>query len=295
LATHIRQLTEQSAEISKEALNLTRALKGDVRQQGAWGEMVLATLLERSGLREGEEYTLQEHHTTEEGHGRRPDAIVNLPENRRLVIDSKVSLKAYEQSIDAENETERALALKLHVQSMRTHIKGLAGKSYHQIDDAMLDYVIMFVPIEAALAAACNSDRDLTSFALESNVVVATPTTLMIALRTVANVWLVERRNRNALEIAARAGRLYDKVEGFVGDLQKVGEQLGRAQLSYDAALGKLSTGRGNVLGQIEKLKQLGAKASKSLPVELLDDEPDDSPPALPDDGGNDTPAAAES
>jgi DNA recombination protein RmuC len=273
LAEQIRQLSEQSARMSTETVNLTRALKGSAQMQGAWGEMVLENLLEKSGLREGEEYHRQSSHSTEDGGRLRTDVIVNLPGGQHVIIDSKVSTVAFEAYVNAETDEEREAQLTAHLASMRGHIKALASKEYHAAAGSSLDYVIMFVPIEGALAAALQKDPNLTSYAVQSDVAIATPTTLMIALRTIENVWKVERRNQNAEAIADRAGHLYTKFVGFVDDMQGLGRRLSQAQTSYTAAMGKLQTGAGNLIGQAEKLKELGAKTTKSLPKGMLIDE----------------------
>jgi DNA recombination protein RmuC len=279
LAEQIRNLTSESARMTSETSNLTQALKGRGQIQGIWGEMVLVTILEHSGLRKGEEYVTQESHSLEDGGRLRPDVVVNLPGGQRIVVDSKVSLTAFEAFASADTDVARAVHLKAHVNSLRGHIKALSSKEYHTLTADGLDYVIMFVPIEGALAAALQEEPALTAYAAENNVAIATPTTLMIALRTVANVWQVERRNRNAEEIAARAGRVYDKFVGFVEDMSDLGTRLKKATDSYEGAMGKLSTGRGNILSQIEQLKVMGAKASKALPKPLLgEDEPEISP-----------------
>jgi DNA recombination protein RmuC len=283
LGEQIRQLTESSAKMTTETGNLTRALKGETRTRGAWGEMILESILERSALREGEEYILQENLATDDGKRRRPDVIVNLPGGQRIIVDSKLSLIAFEEFVNAEDEIARSGALTRHLDSMRAHIKGLAGKEYHVAAGSHVDYVIMFVPIEGALAAALQGDPGLTNFAVENSVAIATPTTLMIALRTVANVWQVERRNRNAEAIADRAGRLYDKMVGFVQDMLELGSRLTQARAEYDKAMGKLSTGNGNVIRQVEQLKDLGAKTAKSLPAHLFDDDPVEALPSLMD------------
>ena len=256
--------------MSRETHDLTQALKGKSQTQGAWGEMILSTILQRSGLREGEEYVTQESHSTDEGARLRPDVIVKLPDDKRIVIDSKVSLSAFTDYVNEGDPVAKAEHLTRHVVSMRGHIKGLSRKEYHQVTG--LDFVIMFVPIEGALAAALQDDPALTGFAAEHNVAIGTPTTLMLALRTVANVWHVERRNKNAEEIAERAGKLYDKFVGFIVDMRALGGQLEKARRTYDDALGKLSTGSGNLVRQTEMLKELGAKTSKALPLELAAD-----------------------
>ncbi len=280
LAEQIRQLSERSLVMSAETQNLTRALKGKSVVQGAWGEMVLSTILERSGLREGEEYLKQESYRGEDGSRLRPDVVVNLPRGECVVIDSKVSLTAFENYVNGETEAERAAALSQHLASVRGHIRELGSKAYASAAKSGLDYVIMFVPIEAALAAALEADRSLAAFAAENNVAIATPTTLMVALRTVANLWHVERRNRNAEEIADRAGKLYDKFVGFLGDMQTLGERLTNARKSYDGAMGKLALGGGNIVRQVEHLKEIGAKATKSIPATMIDeDRPEGLPP----------------
>lgn len=273
LREHIGQLSERSAAMTTETLNLTRALKGKAQTQGAWGEMVLASILERSGLRAGEEYDLQQSHTGEDGQRLRPDVIVNLPGGQRIVIDSKVSLVAFEAYVNAETDAERSSHLAAHLASLRAHIRGLGGKEYHAAIGSTLDYVILFVPIEGALAAALDADPQLTAFATQCNVAIATPTTLMIALRTVANVWNIERRHRNADDIAARAGALYDKFAGFAEDMDKLGGQLNKARDCYDSAVNKLSRGKGNVVRQLEQLKTLGAATNKTLPTKWVDED----------------------
>jgi DNA recombination protein RmuC len=212
----------------------------------------------------------QESHTAEDGSRLRPDVIVNLPGGEKIIIDSKVSLTAFRDMVGADSELERAGALQRHLASMRTHIRALGGKEYHGAV-GRLDYVLMFVPIEGALAAAIQADPELTSMAAEANVAIATPTTLMIALRTVANVWKVERRNKNAEAIAARAGHLYDKFSGFVADMGNISRYLGQTRAAYDEAMNKLSLGKGNLVAQAEQLKALGAKTSKTLPESLVE------------------------
>ena len=284
LKAEIKQLTQRSEAISQEATALTRALKSDQQRQGAWGEMILSNILERSGLREGEEYETQAHRTGTDGERLRPDVVVRIPGGRSLVVDSKVSLVAYADAVNAETDAEAAAARKRHVASLRAHINGLSGKSYQAAEDLTVDYVILFVPIEGALSEALREDGALTEYALERHVTIATPTTLMMALRTVSHVWAVERRNRNAEEIAKRAGLLYDKVAGFVSSMEGVGTRLRQAQDSYDAALGQLSQGSGNLLRQAEMLKALGAKTTKSIGMGFEETgalPPPDAPPAV--------------
>lgn len=271
LAAQIQQLSQTSATMTSETNNLTRALKGKAQTQGAWGEMILSTILEKSGLRQGEEYVIQANHTTEDGQRLRPDVIVNLPGGQRIVIDAKVSLTAFEAHVNAETDEDRTLQLQRHLVSVRNHIKILGDKAYQVHTNGGVDYVIMFVPIEGALAVALQDAPAMTGEALAQNVNIATPTTLMIALRTAASVWQVERRNQNAEAIASRAGQLYDKFVGFTGDMRGLGDRLSQAQSAYGDAMGKLSTGNGNVIRQIEMLRTLGAKTSKTLPANLLE------------------------
>ncbi len=274
LKVEIEQLSERSEQISQEAVALTRALKSDQQRQGAWGEMVLETILQGSGLREGEEYVLQAHRTGSEGERLRPDAIVRLPGGKTLVIDSKVSLVAYAEATAAEDKEEANVARKRHVQSLLGHIRNLSSKEYQSAEVASVDYVIMFVPIEGAVSEALRHDGSITEHALERNVMIATPTTLMMALKTVANVWAVERRNQNAETIAKRAGLLYDKVTGFVDNMKSLGTRLDQAQSAYSSAFDQLSRGRGNLLSQVETLKALGARTSKSIDADFdADDE----------------------
>lgn len=272
LSEQIRHLSEHSSRMTEETVNLTRALKGEAQVRGAWGEMVLTRILEASGLREGEEFVTQESETLEEGGRLRPDAIVNLPGGRRLIVDSKVSLVAYEQHVNAEDDASRAARLREHVTAMKTHVKQLSEKDYTRITGITPDYVIMFVPIEGAFAAALEAEPDLTETALRQNITLAAPTTLMTLLRSVAHMWQVDRQQKNAEEIASRAGLLYDKFEGFVSDMASIETHLGRATKAHNDAMNKLSTGRGNLVSQTEDLRRLGAKAKKRLPDELIEE-----------------------
>ena len=264
-------LSEQSAAVSREAETLAKALRGDNRQQGAWGEAILSRLLEMAGLEEGREYATQQSFTSDEGKRQRPDVIITLPGDKQLVIDSKVSLTAYDRAVNAEDEEARKAALAQHVLSLQAHIKGLAAKRYDALARGSADYVILFVPIEGALSEALRARDDLTEFALERQVMIATPTTLMMALRTIRNVWDVEKRTENAEAIADRAGKLFDKVHGFVVDLERVGKHLDDARSVHSNAVAKLSSGPGNVLRQVDMLKELGAKTTKTLPSSLTE------------------------
>jgi DNA recombination protein RmuC len=235
--------------------------------------MILENILERSGLREGEEYETQAHRTGTDGERLRPDVVVRIPGGKTLVIDSKVSLVAYNDAVNAETDEEVFAARKRHLTSIKNHINTLSAKGYQAAENSTVDYVILFVPIEGALSEALREDPALTEYALERNITIATPTTLMMALKTIANVWAVERRNKNAELIADRAGKLYDKVSGFVQSIEKVGERLGMAQDSYDQAFNQLSKGRGNVISQVEALRTLGAKTTKRITTEFDDAE----------------------
>ncbi len=273
LKAEIAQLSKRSEAISQEAISLTKALKGDTQLQGAWGEMILENILERSGLREGEEYETQAHRVGADGERLRPDVVVKIPGRKTLIIDSKVSLVAYNDAVNAESDEIAFAARKRHLTSIKTHINTLSAKGYQAAEDSTVDYVILFVPIEGALSEALREDPTLTEYALEKNITIATPTTLMMALKTIANVWAVERRNKNAELIADRAGKLYDKVAGFVQSIERVGERLGMAQDSYDQAFNQLSKGRGNVISQVEALRTLGAKTTKNISAEFDDTE----------------------
>jgi DNA recombination protein RmuC len=253
---------------------LTRALRGDHQKQGAWGEMILETILERSGLRAGEEFEVQANRIGADGERLRPDVVVRIPGGKTLVIDSKVSLNDYSAAVNSDGPADVILHRKRHVTALRAHITGLAAKGYYRAEDSTVDYVIMFVPIEGALSEALREDGGLTGFALDRHITIATPTTLMMALRTVAHVWAVERRNTNAEAIAERAGRLYDKIAGFLENMENVGRRLDQAQAAYGEAFGQLSRGRGNVLAQVETLKDLGAKTTKSLGKDFDPDPP---------------------
>ncbi|ARO13868.1 DNA recombination protein rmuC-like protein [Ketogulonicigenium robustum] len=281
LKAEIANLTQRSEQISREAVQLTRALKGDRQQQGAWGEMILEGILERSGLRAGEEYVTQAHRTGVDGERLRPDVVVNIPGGKSLVIDSKVSLNDYAASVNATDDGEAALFRRRHLAAIRNHINGLSAKSYQLAEGQSLDYVIMFVPIEGALSEALREDGKLTEYALERHITIATPTTLMMALRTVSQVWAVERRNQNADEIARRAGLLYDKVANFVASMERVGKGIEGAQTAYESAIGQLSRGRGNVLSQVETLKTMGAKTSKAIGLDFDAPADDQAQPSI--------------
>lgn len=265
MGEQIKALYESNIQITTEANNLTRALKGNSQTQGAWGEMILSTILERSGLREGDQYITQQSHTGDDGSRVRTDVEVLMPNNDRLVIDSKVSLNAFE-AYTSSNEQDRALHLQAHLNSIRTHIKTLGDKAYQRHAGSKMDYVMMFVPIESALAAAIQADAGLVEFGMSRGVMLTTPTTLMTVLRTIRNVWDIEKRHQNAEQIAERAGALYEKVVGFLTTMDKVGTNLDRALQTFADAKNQLASGKGSVVRQVEMLRELGAKSSKPLP-----------------------------
>jgi DNA recombination protein RmuC len=272
LKNQLEMLQQLNQQMSKEANNLTKALKGENKTQGNWGEFILESVLEKSGLVKGNEYKVQESFTNEEGKRLQPDVIINLPENKTLVIDSKVSLNAYERFSSADTEEERILASKEHLLSLKTHIKGLSAKSYqsiHQIQS--LDFVLLFIPIEPAFALAVQSDSGLFNDAFEKNIVIVSPSTLLATLRTVASIWRNEKQSNNAIEIAKKAGDLYDKFEGFIKDILEVGKKIDQTKSNYSDAMNKLIDGRGNIISRFEELKTLGAKADKQLPQSLID------------------------
>lgn len=272
LVQQILSLRDLNKQMSEEARNLTKALKGDNKAQGNWGEVILERVLEKSGLRKNEEYVIQESVTNEDGRRLQPDVVIKLPENKNIVVDSKVSLIDYERFSSAETDEERGAHLKNHIHSIRAHIKGLSEKNYHQLyGSGSPDFVLLFIPLEPAFSAAVQYDAELFNEAFEKNIVIVSTSTLLATLRTISSIWRQENQTRNAVEIARQAGDMYDKFEGFVHDLIKVGNQLNLAKKEYEGAMNKLSTGRGNLVNRAEKLKELGAKASKALPQALVD------------------------
>jgi DNA recombination protein RmuC len=271
LKEQLEMLRQMNQQITQEAKNLTEALKGQTKTQGNWGEFILESILEKSGLVKGREYLVQEAITSESGKRFQPDVIVNLPENKSIVIDSKVSLIAYERYISSEDEIEKAKALRDHIISIRSHLKNLSSKNYQTLYELnSLDFVLMFMPIEPAFALAVQHDSNLFDEALKMNIVIVSPSTLLATLRTIASIWRQENQNRNAMEIARQAGALYDKFVNFYNDLIEVGKKLDSAKDSYESAMKKIHEGRGNLISGVERMKQLGAKASKSLPPTSL-------------------------
>lgn len=270
LAEQVRQLAALNQALSLDARNLTSALKGSNKLQGNWGELILQRVLESSGLRLGEEYDIQESHTREDGTRSQPDVTIHLPGDRHLVVDAKVSLNAFVDCTAAENDADRQIAMKRHVDSVRTHIKGLSGKNYQTLYGLKsLDSVLMFVPIEPAFAMAIAYDRELFMDAWQKNIILASPSTLMYLVGTVAHLWRQDAQNKNATEIAKRGAELYDKLAAFVSDLELVGKRIKQAQDSFEDAKSKLARGRGNVIRQAEMLRDLGVRPTKNLSFEI--------------------------
>ncbi|HQJ72880.1 MAG TPA: DNA recombination protein RmuC [Spirochaetota bacterium] len=273
LKGEIKQLSSLNATMSEEARNLTNALKNQSKTRGNWGEMILEKILESSGLKKDEHYTVQTSLKGEDKNRLQPDVIIHLPENKHIIIDSKVSLVDYERYCNAGAVEEREACLKSHINSIYGHVDNLSSKEYQKaIGVNPPDFVLMFVPIESALAAALESDRELFAYAWEKNVAIISPTTLIPTLKIIYNIWRQESQNRNALAIAETGGKLYDKFVGFLNDLQQVGKSIDNAKGNYDDAIKKLSSGRGNILDIAEKMKEMGAKASKQIPGDLVRD-----------------------
>ena len=271
LRQQIVGLKELNLQMSKETLNLTKALKGDSKTQGNWGELVLERVLEKSGLEKDREYFVQQSFTNSEGKRILPDVVIHLPDHKKMIIDSKVSLTAYELYVNADNVTDKEQAIIAHVNSLKRHIEQLSEKNYqdiYQIESP--DFVLLFVPIEPAFAVALNNDNQLYNKAFEKNIVIVTPTTLLATLRTIDSMWNNEKQQRNAIEIALQAGRLYDQFVNLTDDLIKVGNQLKTVQGSYDTSMKKL-TGQGNLIKKVENIKKLGAKGSKTFNDKLID------------------------
>lgn len=283
LSEQVRQLVTLNHAISQDAKNLTVALKGQVKVQGSWGELILERVLEAAGLKKGQEYKVQDSQAREDGTRAQPDVVIELPEERKLVVDAKVSLVAYERYVSAASDEERAVAVRQHMNSVRAHIKGLSEKQYHALYGLQsLDFVIAFVPVEPAFMLAVTHDNELFMEAWQRNVLLVSPSTLLFVVRTVAHLWRQESQGRNAQEIAKRGAELYDKLCGFVADLQKVGERLDQAKAAYDEAHGKLASGKGNAIRQAQMLRDLGVKPSKALPAQLVQAATGDSDIVIP-------------
>jgi DNA recombination protein RmuC len=280
LENEIKNLREASSNIGTNAENLTRALKGDNKTQGNWGEMILESVLEKSGLEKGKEFFVQHTDTNDDEKSIRPDVIVNLPENKHIIVDSKVSLVAYNNFTNAQDEKEKAVAMKAHIESVRGHIKLLSEKKYESADKLTTpEFVLLFMPIEPALIAAFNEDTNLYSFAWERNIILVSPTTLLATLRTVASIWAQEKRSKNSESIAKEAGTFIDKLEGFVSTLELLETNLSTAQKNLNKAMGQLKTGNGNLLGKAKKMKIMGAKSGASFEKRLpsIDNEDDET------------------
>ncbi len=270
LNSTIKLMMEQTNKISQEANNLATALKGQTKTQGDWGEMILERILEDSGLTKDREYFTQYNIKTEDGDNQRPDFVLKLPGNQLVIIDSKVSLNAYERMISAEDDEQRIQNLNLHISAVKRHIDTLADKRYDNLKES-LDFTIMFIPVESAFLTAVQADQQLWNYAYKKHVILLSPTNLIAYLKLISDVWKRDTHNKNAAEIARQAGALYDKFDGFVSDLLKIGKKMDDAKGDYENAMKKLSSGRGNLVGSVQKLKQLGARATKQLPETLLE------------------------
>ena len=271
LRQQIIGLKDLNVQMSKETVNLTKALKGDSKIQGNWGELVLERVLEKSGLEKGREYEIQKSFVTEEGNRVQPDVVINLPDGKKMIVDSKVSLTAYEKYINEDEEEQKSAFLKEHVNSLKRHVEQLGNKNYqHLYEMESPDFVLLFIPIEPAFAIALNEDTQLYNKAFEKNIVIVTPSTLLATLRTIDSMWNNEKQQQNAIEIARQAGALYDKFEGFVADLIKIGKKIDESKVEYQGAMNKLVDGKGNLITSVEKLKKMGAKAKKALPDNIL-------------------------
>ena len=271
LRQQILGLREMNEQMSKETINLTKALKGDSKMQGNWGELVLERVLEKSGLEKDREYFVQQSHITEDGNRVFPDVIINLPDGKKMIIDSKVTLTAYERYINEEDSEVKNQHLKEHIVSINRHVEQLGSKNYHDLYHMESpDFVLLFIPIESAFAVALNEDTTLYNKAFEKNIVIVTPSTLLATLRTIDSMWTNQKQQENAIEIARQAGALYDKFEGFVSDLIKIGKKMDEAKIEYGNAMNKLVDGKGNLITSVEKLKKMGAKAKKALPESVL-------------------------
>ena len=273
LKAELKKLHDLNLKISDEANNLTKALKGDVKKQGNWGEMILERILERSGLTEGREYRKQESVLSENGQRFQPDVVIHLPDQKHIVVDSKVSLVAYERLVNSENEIDRPAFVKEHLQSVRSHIRILSEKHYqHSPNFNSPDFVLLFIPIESSFSIAIQEDQELFLYAWDNKVVLVSPSTLLATLRTISSIWQQENQTRNAIEIARQSGALYDKFVAFIADMESIGKSLDSTRKTYDQAASKLYSGTGNLVKRAENIRKLGAKTSKELPPEYLND-----------------------
>jgi DNA recombination protein RmuC len=271
LRQQILGLSEMNAQMSRETMNLTKALKGDSKMQGNWGELVLERVLEKSGLEKDREYFVQQSHTNQEGQRVFPDVVINLPDGKKMIVDSKVSLTAYEKYCNEEDDIIRKSYLKEHVNSIKRHVDQLGEKNYYDLYQMESpDFVLLFIPLEPAFATALNEDVTLYNKAFEKNIVIVTPSTLLATLRTIDSMWANQKQQENAFEIARQAGALYDKFQGFVDDLIKVGKKIDESKVEYGLAMNKLVDGKGNLVTSVERLKKMGAKAKKALPESII-------------------------
>ncbi|WP_409419301.1 DNA recombination protein RmuC [Marinomonas sp. RS-M-Aa-14] len=274
LVKEIKGLQLLNQKISDDAVSLTHALKGQNKLQGGWGEVILERILERSGLEKGREYETQASYQTAEGRRLQPDVVIHLPEGKQIIVDSKMVLVSYLAYMEAESDEDRNRALKQHLDAVRRHMKELSAKSYHDLPGVTsLDFVLLFIPIEAAFGLALQADNGLFSEAFEHNIIIVGPSNLLATLRTIQNIWRNEKQSQNAIEIARQAGAMYDKFSSFVQDMDDIGSKLDAVSRTHDSALKKLTAGRGNLVARAEKLKLMGAKTSKALPVEYLNDD----------------------
>jgi len=277
LQTEIHNLTALNLKMSQDANALTKALRGDSKAQGNWGELVLETILENCGLRKGHEFEVQDTQRNEDGNLLYPDVVIHLPDSKHVVIDSKVSISAYTRSVQTDDPDQQALELTAHVNSIRSHMSGLSAKNYQDLYGlGAIDFVLMFIPIEPAFLAAISHQSGLFQEALQKNIVLVCPSTLHATMRTIAHVWRQEHQNRNAQEIARQCAALYDKFVGFVSDLDNVGDKISQTQKSFDEAYKKLSTGNGNLIRTAHKVRELGVKPNKSLPTTLIEKSDDE-------------------
>jgi DNA recombination protein RmuC len=273
LRQQILGLKDLNEQMNKETINLTKALKGDNKIQGNWGELVLERVLEKSGLEKGREYDVQQSHTID-GQKKIPDVVIHLPEGKKMIIDSKVSLVAYEKFVNEEDENERKIHLNNHLLSLKKHVEQLSSKNYHTLYNIESpDFVLLFIPIEAAFATALNHDNYLYNKAFEQNIIIVTPSTLLATLRTIDSIWSNQKQQQNAYEIARQAGALYDKFYGFILDMEKIGKKIDDAKSEYGFAMNKLVEGKGNLVNSVQKLKKMGAKTNKNLPDNFLNSE----------------------
>jgi len=276
LKTEIKNLIELNKQISEEANNLTKALKGENKTQGNWGELILEKVLERSGLVKDQEYRLQYSTNNDEGKRIQPDAVIMLPDNKHIIVDAKVSLVAYEALVNSGSDDERAILIKDHLLSVRTHVKSLSEKNYPTSSDFNTpDFVLLFIPIESSFSIAVQADQELFNFAWDKKIVIVSPSTLLATLRTIASVWKQERQTKNAIEIAKQSGALYDKFVGFIEDMEKIGKSIDASHVAYDSALNKLHKGSGNLVKRANDIEKLGAKTTKQISSKFIEnDEP---------------------